>query len=870
MIAIPRKISSLGVAGLALLVTSLTGCSPTAGAIGAEDDGTVTLGAGVSGVTVFEIDGPQGGPFPEGTRTYTLRNDGEEVIHWGMDSKVAWLIATPSGGSLSTGGETQLTIEIHQAQAAKLPMGEYPSDIVLRTQSNSVGDIFMPFQLSISAPASGVLQVTPEEELTIVTSTTINSGEPDGVITLTNIGNAPLNWKITSDAPWLTVESANFEWLEPDSEIEVVLALDRVILAAEGESTFETQLHVQMLDQPDSVHSLTVSVQISEDSGRIRENLLAEYHFEEGAGSVVQDISGVQPALDLNIADSGAVSWVPGGLSIMSPTLLSTAGPATRITQSVQQSREITVEAWLRPDNLNQDGPARLFGISNGPSLRNFTLGQGLWGSQPKDTFNMRMRTSATDMDGMPLLTTASGSASTGLQHVVYTHRQDGTSRIFVNGQVSSEIQLDGDMNNWDAGYRMAVAGEIGASRAWLGELYLMAIYDRALTAAEVNQNRAAGSGAEEVGQLAVNPNAEIQVTATLGQGIYINVDEFDVINLGGATLEWSAEVNQSWVTLGGNGGTLAPDQAITSGIQLDQTQIMGLPPGSYTALAHFTNDTSSYGTTAKTIRLRVVNESAPGTGDRPGPQNTGPTDPSILQSVGGMTITQDGTVVENVSVNGTINIEANNVTIRNFKVNGGGAPYAIRATGGHHGIVIEDGELVNVASAHIYGGGFEARRLNLHESGGDGFKCLSDVLVEACWVHHLGTSPGAHSDCNQSRWGSNFTFRGNFMDLPIDIGQPYKQNAAFIMQTGDGPMDNILIEDNWLDGGNFTVYIVNKVPPPGSSRPNYGDPTNARLLNNRFGRNFRYGVLSTTGNVLISGNRWDDTDELMDINNSN
>ena len=58
--------------------------------------------------------------------------------------------------------------------------------------------------------------------------------------------------------------------------------------------------------------------------------------------------------------------------------------------------------------------------------------------------------------------------------------------------------------------------------------------------------------------------------------------------------------------------------------------------------------------------------------------------------------------------------------------------------------------------------------------------------------------------------------------------------------------------------------------PAPGSSGPNYGDPTNACLLNNRFGRNFRYGVLSTRGSVLISGNRRDDNDQLMDINNSN
>ncbi|MFT5198677.1 MAG: hypothetical protein ACI87O_001335, partial [Planctomycetota bacterium] len=59
------------------------------------------------------------------------------------------------------------------------------------------------------------------------------------------------------------------------------------------------------------------------------------------------------------------------------------------------------------------------------------------------------------------------------------------------------------------------------------------------------------------------------------------------------------------------------------------------------------------------------------------------------------------------------------------------------------------------------------------------------------------------------------------------------------------------------------------KFPPPGSSRPNYGDPTNCRMVNNRFGRDYRYGVLQTTGYVYISGNRWDDNGQLMDINNN-
>ncbi len=34
-----------------------------------------------------------------------------------------------------------------------------------------------------------------------------------------------------------------------------------------------------------------------------------------------------------------------------------------------------------------------------------------------------------------------------------------------------------------------------------------------------------------------------------------------------------------------------------------------------------------------------------------------------------------------------------------------------------------------------------------MHDAGGDGFKAEGNVLIEACWIHHLGTSDGAHAD---------------------------------------------------------------------------------------------------------------------------
>ena len=526
--------------------------------------------------------------------------------------------------------------------------------------------------------------------------------------------------------------------------------------------------------------------------------------------------------MDLLISDPSAVTWQPSGLRIDSPTLISTPGAASRLVDQIRQTGEVSVEAWIRPDNLTQDGPARVIGISNGPSLRNFTLGQGLWGGQPSDTFNMRLRTTQTDLDGMPLLTTAPGVATLSLQHVMYSRGTDGMEYLHVNGSLVNQQYKGGDLSNWDSSFRLAIANEIGAARPWLGEIYLMAVYNRALTNSEIQQNLLAGSGASNEGHLVVQPGNQVFITAIEGQGANSTPGDFNLANVGGEALDWRVSLDQTWIDLSHSEGTLHQGQATDLPVSLDNGQIANLPVGNHEALALFRNDTTGHGSELVTIRLNVLAASGAPSGNAPGPGNTGPTNPSNLQSVGGMTITQDGTVVENVRIFGSVNIQANNVTIRNFVLDSGNQPYGIRSTNGNTGLVIEDGEMINVSSAHIYGSGFSAYRLNLHESGRDAIKPIQDAIVEACWVHHIGTAPGAHADCVQVRRGGNLIFRGNYFDLPIDIGAPYKQNAALIIQTGEGPIDNVLIENNWLNGGNYTIFVENQVdhqPQPAQPR---------------------------------------------------
>ena len=128
--------------------------------------------------------------------------------------------------------------------------------------------------------------------------------------------------------------------------------------------------------------------------------LQARYAFDEGEGGVIRDVSGREPALDLHIEDNGAAVWVEDGLEIEDSLLIATENPAERLQAAVDGSNAFTLEAWITPSQESQTGPARIVTMSEGPSSRNFTLGQ------TGNFYEMRLRTTGTTANGVPALQT--------------------------------------------------------------------------------------------------------------------------------------------------------------------------------------------------------------------------------------------------------------------------------------------------------------------------------------------------------------------------------------------------------------------------------------------------------------------------------
>ncbi len=222
--------------------------------------------------------------------------------------------------------------------------------------------------------------------------------------------------------------------------------------------------------------------------GRVTQDIVVLYTFEEGSSTTVQDVSGNGVPLNLTIENPAMTQWQPGFLDITGNTIVASSGAATKVHDACKASDEISVEAWVTPANTTQGGPSRIFTFSEDPYVRNFTLGQ------EGNRYHMRLRTTATDANGEPATTSSTGSLTTSLTHVLYTRAKDGTARIYLNGSIRGSRTVSGTFSPWVNTQKLGLANEHTLNRTWLGELHLAAVYSRALTQAEASQNFAAGA----------------------------------------------------------------------------------------------------------------------------------------------------------------------------------------------------------------------------------------------------------------------------------------------------------------------------------------------------------------------------------------
>jgi hypothetical protein len=231
---------------------------------------------------------------------------------------------------------------------------------------------------------------------------------------------------------------------------------------------------------------------VASGAGRYDADTIAKYEFQTGSGYVAYDTSGVDPSADLTI--TGNVTWAGGwGLTFgAGGKAQSTTAGAAKLFNLIQATGEFSVEAWVAPALVAAKN-SYMVSYSGSDKTRNFTL------AQTNQDYDFMMRSSNSDLNGMPQLGTpdASLALQASLQHVVLTYDSVNGRQIYVNGvnQNIADPQKGGTISNWDSTFALVLGNEVSGDDSWQGLIKFVAIHSRAMTPAQVMQNYNAGVG---------------------------------------------------------------------------------------------------------------------------------------------------------------------------------------------------------------------------------------------------------------------------------------------------------------------------------------------------------------------------------------
>lgn len=299
---------------------------------------------------------------------------------------------------------------------------------------------------------------------------------------------------------------------------------------------------------------------VASSGGRFERNQIAFYQFKTGEGALAYDTSGIEPAANLTL--QGDISWITGwGIQINSGRAQATTTASKKLSQLINATGEMSLEAWLIPANVSQQGPAAIISYAGSNVSRNFTLGQTLY------NYNFLLRSQATGSDGLPALSTpdAAELLQATLQHVVVTQNLTNGRRIYVNGVDSGVRAAPSPLQNWDDTFAFMVGNEANGNRQWQGAVRLLAVHNKALSLAQIKQNYDVGVGQKfyllfGVGHLINLPQTYLMFEVSQFDNYSYLFNQPRLVNLDGKALPASLTIEG--MALGLNGKEVSTGQS--------------------------------------------------------------------------------------------------------------------------------------------------------------------------------------------------------------------------------------------------------------------------------------------------------------------
>lgn len=240
-----------------------------------------------------------------------------------------------------------------------------------------------------------------------------------------------------------------------------------------------------------------------------------------------------------------------------------------------------------------------------------------------------------------------------------------------------------------------------------------------------------------------------------------------------------------------------------------------------------------------------------------PDVSNTGvPSDTKLAPSKA-LTIDRDGVVIESLDIDGMVNVNASNVTLRRCRIRVASF-WVVKIQKGATGVTVEDCEIDGVGSNNdgsngILGSGVFQRNNIFNVENGVTLDGGAPTVIMDNYIHDLLASGSPHYDCIQ--------IDGNVSDVVIRHNtaiNDYIQTSAVMIDNGFGPISNILVENNLLIGGAFTIYVDGQF--------NASPITNVRILYNHMGTG-HWGVNAFNKTApVFEGNVNDGLDQLKSL----
>lgn len=211
----------------------------------------------------------------------------------------------------------------------------------------------------------------------------------------------------------------------------------------------------------------------------------------------------------------------------------------------------------------------------------------------------------------------------------------------------------------------------------------------------------------------------------------------------------------------------------------------------------------------------------------------------------GSIEVLRADAVIQGMDISGRIEIKAPRVTVKNCRIRSSGR-FPVRVYPGGS-LTIEYTEVIGTPSsdAAIAGDNYTARYCDIHGSA-DGLWAGSNVIVEYCYIHDC--SPMRKGDGIRMLAGGNVLIRYNAIQAAPG------SRSAIRIATDEGPVNNVLIDGNSIEGGEYSILSRAGTFVPVSP------PTNVRITNNRLGRTFTRALFSIDGSMALRDNVWADT----------